>query len=193
MPPDPTNPLNPKPDYINELDQAGRYIAELKWNGDNTLIHLDEWPPVFWNRHRTRLKYNPSQEVLEELKFWKEWAGDSILNAETVDKKTKTVKNTIIIHCIMAFRGNYLYGKTWGDSRNILDDAITAGLSGQQVQVSKVWKSGFWKLFQETDGTIIEGIILKDPDGKLIFSTRPVEDVSWMRKIRKPSKRIGAF
>lgn len=193
VPPDPNNPLDPKPDYLNELEQSGKWLAEQKWNGDNSLIHLDSWPPVFWNRHKSRLKYSPSQEVLEELKAWKEWAGDAILNAETVDKKTKTIKNLIIIHCVMAFRGNYLFGKTWGDSRKILDEAIEAGLSGPQVQVSKVWQSGFWNLFQEADGAIIEGIVLKDPTGNLKFSTTPLNDVSWMRKVRKPSKRIGAF
>jgi hypothetical protein len=193
VPPDPSNPLNPKPDYINSLEQSGDWVAELKWNGDNTLIHLDSWPPVLWNRHKARLKYSPSHEVLEELKFWKEWAGDAILNVETVDKKTKTIKNLLIVHCIMAFRGEYLMGKTWEDSRKILDDAISTGLSGPQVQVSKVWKSGFWELFQKTDGSIIEGIILKNPKGKLLFSATPIKDVSWMRKIRKPSKRIGAF
>lgn len=193
VPPDPNNPLDPKPDYLNELEQSEDWVAELKWNGDNTLIHLDEWPPVFWNRHKARLKYRPSQEVLEELKFWKEWAGDAILNAETVDKKTKTIKNLLIVHCVMAFRSNYLIGKTWGDSRKILEDAINQGLSGPQVQVSKVWQSGFWNLFQQADGSIIEGIVLKKPTGKLQFSTTPLKDVSWMRKVRKPSKRIGAF
>lgn len=123
------------------------------------------------------------------MEFWKEWAGDAILNVETVDKKTKTIKNLLIVHCIMAFRGEYLMSKTWGDSRKILDDAISAGLSGPQVQVSKVWKSGFWELFQQADGSIIEGIILKNPTGKIIFSTHPVNDVYWMLKVRKPCKK----
>lgn len=192
-PPDPKNPLNPQPDFLNSLEATGRFLAEIKWNGDNTLIHLDQWPPVFWTRHKTRLKYTPTDEVLAELKRWRDWAGDAILNAETLHSKTKEIKNTLIVHCIMAFRGEYLIGKKWGDSRAILDKAIDEGLSGSQVQVSPVWESGFWRLFQEADGAVREGIILKDPKGMLVFSATQLRDVPWMKKFRKPSKRIGAF
>ena len=35
IPPDPLDPLNPKPDYLNSLEASGKYVAEQKWNGDN--------------------------------------------------------------------------------------------------------------------------------------------------------------
>jgi hypothetical protein len=89
----------------------------------------------------------------------------------------------------MAWDGSYLIGKTWGDSRDLLEAAINDGLSGPHVQVSKVWTGGFWDLFQAADGTVIEGIILKDPTGQLVFSTTPIQDVHWMRKVRKPCKK----
>jgi hypothetical protein len=90
---------------------------------------------------------------------------------------------------MMAFKGKYLIGKTWGDSRTLLDEAVSVGLSGEHVQISKVWDSGFFDLFQEADGSIIEGIILKDPKGKLVFSATPIKDVPWMLKVRKPCKK----
>ena len=189
IPPDPDNPMNPGPGYIMGLEASRKYVAELKWNGDNTLLHTDTM--TFWNRHHEKLHYQPSPEVMEELLRWKDAAGNAIINFETVHSKTQTVKHLLIVHCVMAWQGEYLIGKTWGHSRDILDRCIDQGLSGEHVQVSKIWRTGFWDLFQNTDGKIIEGIILKDPNGKLVFSTMLLKDVSWMLKIRKPCKKYS--
>lgn len=189
VPPDPDKPTDPSSDYLDSLEETGRYVAEQKWNGDNCLVHLND-KLEFWNRQKKLLKYIPDDEVREELKRWPK---KSVLNAELVHSKTKGVKHLLIVHCIMCWEGTYLRGKTWGYSRDILENCIDHGLSSIHVQISKVWKSGFFQLFQEADGIIIEGIILKDPEGKLVFSATPIPDVSWMRKVRKPSKRIGAF
>lgn len=89
----------------------------------------------------------------------------------------------------MTWKGKHLIGKTWGDSRDILNECIEKGLSGEHIQISKVWNSHFWELFKNADGKTVEGIILKDPKGKLVFSAVPIKDVSWMLKIRKPCKK----
>lgn len=183
IPPDPHNPTNPKSDYINSLQKSGKYIAEQKWNGDNVLIYTGS-QPQFWNRYRRVLHYQPSEEVLEQLSHW---PSQCILNAELVHFKTKEIKHTLIVHCVMSWKGKPLYGKTWGDSRLILVDQPNKS----NVRVSKVWTSGFWNLFKEADGKVIEGIILKDPDGKLVFSATPIPNVPWMKKIRKPCKKYS--
>jgi hypothetical protein len=186
IPPDPKDPLNPKSDYINGLETSGKYVAEQKWNGDNCLIYTTGLE--FWNRHKARLSYQPSPEAREE---WERWPKDSIINAELIHNKSKTIKHLFIVHCIMQWKGELLIGKTWGDSRAILEECLATGLSGEQVRISKVWQSGFWDLFQAADVTTIEGIILKDPMGKLRYSTTPLADVSWMLKIRKPCKKYS--
>ena len=180
---DPKNPLNPSPDWLNEQEATGKYVAEQKWNGDNALIYTDTME--FWNRHHRQLKYRPPPEVLAELEKWPKGA---LLNAELVHSKTKTVKNFVLVHCIMGWEGEPLIGKTWGDSRAILETMP----SGEHVKVSPVWKKGFWQLYKEADGAIIEGIILKDPTGKLVFSaSTPPPDVPWMRKVRKGCKKYA--
>lgn len=188
IPPDPVNPMNPSPDYINEIDASREYVAEKKFNGDNTLIHTDEMK--WWNRKHELCRYNPPEPMREELARWKEVGGNAIINAELMHYHTTTVKDVLHVHCIMAWKGEYLYGKTWGDSRAILDRCIDQGLSGEYIQISPVWKSGFWELYKEADGKIIEGIILKNPKGKLVFvSAHEPKDVAWMKKIRVPSKK----
>jgi hypothetical protein len=57
--------------------------------------------------------------------------------------------------------------------------------------LSRTWKTGFWNLFKRADGKIIEGIVLKNPAGKLVHSTTPIDDVPWMKKIRVPSKKYS--
>jgi hypothetical protein len=183
IPPDPKNPLNPAPDYLNELEASGKYIAEQKWNGDNTLIFTDR-PTEFWNRTKARLKYTPPPEMVEELRRWPKGC---LINAELVDHHTTTVKNKLIVHCIMSYKNKPLLGKTWGDSRHILEDMP----GGSLVIVSPVWTTGFWDLFQAADGKVIEGIILKNPKGKLVFSTTPLADVSYMLKVRKSCKKYS--
>jgi len=194
IPPDPENPLDPASDYLDHLERSGQYVAEQKWNGDNTLWHTAT--NVFWNRKHEKLKYQPTNpdmpdQMREELEEWRKAAGHAIINFETVHSKTTDVKHLLIVHCIMAWQGEYLIGKKWGDSRDILDKCIDQGLSGEHVRVSKLWRTGFWDLFQAADGKIHEGIVLKDPNGKLLFTTTLPKDVPWMLKVRKPCKKYS--
>lgn len=188
IPADPDHPMNPTRHYLDELEAEGKWLAEQKWNGDNCLVVKHAGVTEFWNRHKAKLNYHPSDDVLEELSYWPD---DMVLNVELVHNRTKTVKDTLIAHCIMRWQGEWLMGNTWGDSRAMLDQAINEGLSGRHVQVSRVWKSGFWDLFNAADGKIIEGIVLKNPAGKLVFSATLPKDVSWMRKVRKPCRKYN--
>jgi hypothetical protein len=182
IPPDPLNPLNPRRDYMDGLERSGKYIAELKGNGDNCSLYTDTM--TFMSRHKTVLKYHPTEEVREELSRLPKGC---VVNLELMHNRTKTVKNRLMVHCLMVYKGEPLYGKTWGDSRKILEDFQY----GNHLVLSQVWKTGFFDLWKGTDGDIIEGIILKDPKGKLVYSTSPINDVNWMMKIRKPSKKYS--
>jgi hypothetical protein len=174
--------IPPDKDYINSLESSGKYIAERKWNGDNVLINTDTLE--FWNRTKERHRYVPDEAMKEELSKWPKHA---VINAELMNYRTKDTKNIIIVHCIMVWKGKPLLGKTWGDSREILEQCP----QGKNVQVSQLYKVGFWDLFQAADGVTVEGIILKQPAGKLVFSTTPIQDVSWMLKVRKPCKKYS--
>jgi hypothetical protein len=186
VPPDPKDPLNPKPDYINSLDASKKYIAEQKWNGDNCLIYTagPGSSLELWNRHKARLKYVPTPEMVATIK---RWPPNSVINAELVHSKTKTVKNTLIVHSALVWEGKPLIGKTWGDARKLIE-----GLNySDNVRLSQIWQSGFWALFLAAEMPVIEGIVLKNPLGRLVISTTPVSDVSFMLKIRKPCKKYS--
>lgn len=182
VPPDPKNPLNPSSEYIDSLERSGRYVAERKWNGDNVLINTSTL--IVMNRHKARMKYIPSDEMVDEFR---KWPRNTVINGELLHNKTVHIKNTLIVHCIMVWEGYPLFGKTWGDSRKLLETCPDA----KHVKISETFRHGFWDLFQEADGKTVEGIVLKDPSGMLVFSTTPIPDVSWMLKIRKPSKKYS--
>lgn len=187
IPPDPLNPTDPSSDYLDSLENSGKYAAEQKFNEDNCQIYTDEFmPPVFWNRTHARLGYRPIPQILEELKIF---PPNSVINAELMHNHTKTVKNKLIVHCVMVWKNKPLLGKTWGDSRKILEDLDWR--MNDHVILSKIQYNEFWELFQKADGNVTEGIILKDPLGKLLYSTTPINNVSWMLKIRKPCKKYS--
>jgi hypothetical protein len=179
----PNRPILIPPDKarINAYESSGQYIGELKWNGDNTLLDTNK-PLEFWNRHKERHRFIPNEIMREELS---KWPKDMVINAELMHYRTWEIKNVLIVHCVMVWKGKPLIGKTWGDSRKILDDMPSATC----VKVSEIFQTGFWDKFQATDGVTIEGIILKNPTGKLVFSTTPIPDTSFMFKIRKPNKK----
>jgi len=179
IPPDPLDPLNPKPDYLNSLEASGKYVAEQKWNGDNCLLYTDDL--TFWNRHHKQLKYVPSPQVLKEVRMFPRGC---IVNLELVHNKTITIKHKLVVHSLLAYKGKPLLGKTWGDARHLLE---TEFQFGEQVILSPLWRTGFWELFQAADGKTIEGIILKNPSGRLVFSTTALDHVSYMMKVRKPA------
>lgn len=176
--------MPPSEQLLNSLEASGKYVAERKWNGDNTLYNSSTLK--FWNRHKEIHRYAPSPEVKEELA---QFPKGCVINAELVNYRTKTVKELIVVHSIMIYQGKPLIGKTWGDARKIIEGFKY----GSHVVLSETFKSGFWELFQKADGTIVEGIILKDPTGKLQFSTTPLLDVGWMKKFRKPRAGVYSF
>ena len=184
IPPDPQNPTNPKPDYLNSLELTGKYIAEQKWNGDNCLIYTG-LETQFWNRTGSRLKYIPNEGI---RKACSGFPNDCVINAELVHNKTKTIKHTLIVHSILVWKTEPLIGKSWGYARDILE---SLSVWGNGLKLSELYHGGFWDKFNAADGTIIEGIVLKDPSGIITISTYPVPDVSWMLKVRKPSKKYS--
>jgi hypothetical protein len=195
IPADPVTPMDPKPSYINELEASGKYIGEFKWNGDNTLIYTDDM--AFWNREHKRLCYNPHPDVIKELK---QFPKGCILNAETMHRHTKTVKDIVIVHSLFAWMGKPLFGKAWGYARHLLEGLAwlprTCGTQlsyGCHVLLAEDFKFGFWKMYQEAlkCDDAIEGIVLKNPEGLLQFSSTKLADVSYMMKIRKPSKKYS--
>jgi hypothetical protein len=201
VPPDPQNPLCPQPTYINGLEAQGLYDgAEFKWNGDNTTVYTDDLS--FWNRQGKRLSYTPHPGMIKELKRFPK---RSILNGELMHRHTKQVKDLLILHCVMGWDGKLLLGKTWGYSRQILEHLAwlprTVGTQlsyGCHVVLAQVHPAGkvsgkWWDLFNQARACddSIEGIVLKNSKGKLIFSVNPIADVNFMLKIRKPSKKYS--
>jgi hypothetical protein len=180
---------DPKPDFLNDLEASGRYVAELKKNGDNCMLFTDDLS--LWNRRKEPLRYNPTPLAKEAVRAELERLPKGCLvNLELMHYhcKAKAMKDLFIVHCLMTWKDKPLIGKTWGYSREILENEFQFGT---HVILSPIYRVGFWDLFQKTDGEIDEGLVLKDPTGKLVYSTTPIRDVPWMLKIRKPNNKYS--
>jgi len=180
----PNRPILMPPDKqtIQNLEDSGSYIAEQKFNGDNITYKTSE--KEFWNRDNTKSRYRATPEVQKELnKFPKH----SDINLELMHYHEKTLKNILIVHCIMVLEGHTLLGKTYEDSRKIIESFKY----GEHVKLSIIYRKNFWNLFEQADGTITEGIVLKRLNGKIQFSTSPLANVPWMFKVRKPCKKYS--
>jgi hypothetical protein len=180
----PNRPTLIPPDkaFIDRLEASGLYVAEKKFNGDNVLIETDSLN--FWNRRKDRHRFQPSPEMRAELQKLPKGA---VINAELMNYRTKEIKDIIIVHAVMVWKGKPLLGKTWGDSRKIIEELQY----GRHVTLSGIQTTGFWELFQAADGATIEGAIFKRLNGQLVFSTTPIDDVPWMYKVRKPCKKYA--
>jgi hypothetical protein len=163
------------------------------------LIYVSSGKVEFWNRHGRQLKYQAPASLIQDIKA--QIPDDSIVNAELLHSKTKNVKDTLVIHCIVKWSGKLLSGETWGHSRMLIVSNLT---STNHLIISPIKLDGFWDLFQtrhglradgstiqDKDSCLIEGIVLKDPAGIMRYSTTPQTDVSWMLKIRHPSKKYS--
>lgn len=185
--------LPPDEAFLKHNDTLSKYVGEFKWNGDNTTIDTDDL--IFYNRDGGVLSYRPHHELLNEIR--KTFPKGCLLNGELMHRHTKNVKDLLILHCIMKWKGKILLGKKWGDSRKILEDANLPQTQGTCLKydyhllTAQTHRKNFWGMFQDAlncDNSI-EGIVLKDPEGLLKFSVNPLDDVYWMIKIRKPCKK----
>jgi hypothetical protein len=53
------------------------------------------------------------------------------------------------------------------------------------------FRMGFEKLFNLLDSVEDEGLVLKDPNGKLEFCRNEHANTSWQRKCRRATKNYG--
>lgn len=184
----PNRPLlyTPKKDTVDNLENNG-YIAELKWNGDNLI--LDTSTGTIWNRFKKKYnRYRPSPQVLKEAKIFPK---DSLINFELMHFHTPDIKDRWIVHCVMAWKGEYLIGESWAKSRQLLAEILPEPSDLQNIKehvvLSPIYHEGFWDILTQADGKVIEGIVCKDPAGKLVFNTTKSINVPWMIKFRESS------
>lgn len=186
-----------------------RWWAEAKKEGTHSLIAVSpDKELTAWTRlgepHKLWSWTSGSAAAFKRLPG----RGWYLIDAELMHSKGGGVRDTNFVHDVLVDDGVYLIGDTYQTRYERLLNLFVRtehGFDGPKsaadraafvvdghTQVAKVYKQGsdFAGLFKDLVASPTnEGIMLKDPQGKLTLSHK----VEWMVKCRKASDRVGSF
>lgn len=191
------------------LDKYPGWWGQRKWNGTrNLLIVLPDGSYELWNRHReqhkqykvTSMMDKSIKEMISKLKK----GVFHVFDGELMDAKTKTLKDRIVMYDVLVYEGFYLLGTTYRERYKILMDILgtnehenetghkLAFKFNENIWLSEVFERDLPKRFDEAMKLdVIEGLVLKDPNGKLEFGIREKNNGSWLIRVRKPHKNYA--
>lgn len=202
----------PRPEGSVPPDRLGDYPgwwAQRKFNGTRTLIFLSpEGDVELRGRHQEPLKaydLSPAMEgALQALAFPRgSW---SVLDAELLHSKTRGPKDRMVLFDVLVFAGVYQTQTTYECRYNLLVDVCGhprshEGDTGRRIALKvneNVWlaesfrvqSAGEARALYESliDLDEIEGLMLKDPGGRLQPGFGERNNSSWLIRVRKPHK-----
>lgn len=177
------------------------YWAQIKKNGTCSILGVGPKGEIYtMGRHAEPHKsWKPSKESLKPFKGrangkWRVYV------VEVMDAKTKNIKDSIYIHDIIVNEGIILEHTTFAERQKLLVNIFPvrrAGGFGYAKITDKVWLAeiitkNFKAVFDSIeDPKVDEGLVLKDPNGKLQPMWREGTNTGWQVKCRHPHKNYG--
>jgi hypothetical protein len=201
----------PRPEFILSWDRIPYYeklgwIGQYKKNGTCTILAVGpqdgDTAVIAMGRHaedHKAWKLNDYlREKLIELLPENSW---TVLIAEVMHSKTPTIKDTLYIHDLVVHKSEFLMGSTFKSRQQILDKILPVEDETYSHYVvdhkNKLWRAknitedilGHFQRIKDT--RIDEGIVLKDPTGKLKPCDKSDSNKSWQAKVRHPHKNYS--
>lgn len=194
--------------------EAQGWIGQYKKNGTNTIVGLApvghpvpiNIPGVIRAHNRIFYAMNRHQEAHRAWQLTAHVSGvlaellprDSItvLVGEIMHSKTPTIKDTIYFHDVIVYGSKQLVGSTYAERQKILERLLPAQDEDYSHYIvdDKVWrakslKSGILQAYHDIeDIKIDEGIVLKNPKGKLKPCRTEKSNQDWQAKVRYATK-----
>jgi len=191
FPPRPETAINPS--QLSYYEKRG-WIGQIKKNGTCVVINIDNGVEV-WNRHEQKLKYDMPEGM---NKLLRDIPDRTILVGELLHFKTKHLKNTLYLFDILVHADDSLTGMLLNDRLAILESLLPAtnGIGPGYLNYGwGVWMSrpikDFDKTFKSLSSDEDEGLVLKNPTGKLKDGDKPNSNSLWQVKCRRPTKNYG--
>lgn len=185
------------PSLLGYYEQRG-YWGQIKKNGTCSILGVGPKGEIYiQTRHGEDHKlWRPTDPSLHPFKNiangkWR------VFVVEVMDAKTPGIKDTIYVHDIIVNDGKILERTTFAERQKLLRKIFTKrtkGGLGYEKVTDKVWlailiKSKFKAIFDSVDDPKVdEGLVLKDPNGKLEPMWRESANSRWQVKCRKPTK-----
>jgi len=185
--------IHPTSTVVEDKSNDDDWWAEVKKNGTRLCLwkskedsgkfkSYDDF--IFWNRHKSVLKYEPSKEILEELNSLNIPEGTHI-DAELLHHKTKNIKNFIYVYDIYRYKGKQVY-ESLEVRRNMLEEMFSG--TYQHIELAKRYFTDFRGVFNEVIKTPEnEGLVMKNKKSSIVWCLKDCLEVPWQLKIRKAS------
>lgn len=182
------------PDMLVAYERKG-WVAQVKKNGTCTVIFAKGDTVIFKTRHDTDHKMW-SPKAVHVAPFKNDGSQWDVYVAELLHSKTKDTKDTLYVFDIIVRRGEHLTGTTFAERQKTLQAMFTGERefghlrvnSGVTVATSFTTEFGrTWNSLSDED----EGLVLKDPNGKLSLCLKAGANGTWQVKCRKSTKNYS--
>jgi hypothetical protein len=170
-------------------------LAQTKMNGTNTVIFIPPNGEIFAKTRHGEDHKLWDQQASKSLKHFEKLRTSrwSVYNAELMHSKIVGLRDTHYVHDVLVYDGNLLNGSEYLDRYELLtrlfrgrDETTSHVVIEPDLWLAKNHFKGFRKLFDGL-GPTDEGLVLKDPEGKLCLR----DNSSWSVKCRRPMANFG--
>lgn len=176
------------------------FWGQPKLNGSCAVLTISEANVDIMNRHREHFAIEP--KYMEDLRKLHRGSGEIRLVGEYMNKSTKDSDGKplvgFVVFDIIVYNDQHLIGSTVAERQSLLDsiyrttpyNAYIDSIDGCPYAFRvKNFTKGFTELYQEMIKVdMIEGLVLKRPDGILENGIREKNNTGWQLKVRKPTK-----
>lgn len=197
-PPRPTSAVTC--DLIPMYEHDG-WVGQYKKNGTCAVIGVGPGHCFRWmNRHDDELKWTPTERIagmLWEIFGSSEW---TVLVGELLHSKVKEIRNKVYLFDYIVLEGEYQLGTTFREREKILQERFepyveaereSHWLATEDVWLAKTHRIGLEQIFRSMDKPEDEGLVLKDPEGKLRDCEREKTNDHWQVKVRHPKANFA--
>ncbi len=173
---------------FDKISTYPNWIAEYKYNGSRMLLHNVADKYEFWNRHEKQLNFKPSPDIIQSLNDLKLPKGYNLFDGELRHNKVVGVKNKAIIYDVFIWDGEVLLDKTFKERRAILESVFT--IEAEPFGITKQFPDKFDEAYDRAmEDEELEGLVMKNLNGKLDISRTANRPSLWMLKVRKETGR----
>jgi ATP-dependent DNA ligase len=180
-----------KPKLINidqplfqKLSDDPKWVAEPKYNGSRLVLMIDGDKIEFWNRHGQQFGYKPDKNLRESLKeFASHTTGFCMFDGELRHNKVKGISHKIVLWDTLMWDGKLLTEMPYSERH-----PVWAWMPGKAMGITFQAFCRFKEMFtQWTKDPEIEGLVIKNLNGKLNLSRTAGQPSNWMFKVRRPN------
>jgi hypothetical protein len=179
------------------------WLAQIKLNGTCNVMAVapDRQSVRCMSRHNDEHRaWHPSAHTADAFK---KLPGDGwyVFLAELMHSKVPGIKDINYVHDVLVTDGDYLVGTALADRQALLFklfdiDPKAKGPISHHVIDEHTWlarphTTNFSKLFESLTAPEYEGLVLKNPNSKLVMCSRQSSNSGWQVKCRKPLKNFG--